>query len=245
MTVAMRNILGAAALFGFALAALAGEAEVRGMLKDRLRGDATIESVRRTPWGDLYEVVVRGPGGPQILYVDGAASVIISGQAIDAKSGVNVTLERKRELAAVKWDSLPLQWAITRVRGTGRRKIAVLSDPNCPHCRRFEAGLMTLEDITVYVLPYPIVKPESARQAKAVWCSADRAKAWDELMQRGIEPQAGTDCDNPVDQLVAFGRRLGANETPTWFVETGERYSGVPPLEETQKILDAASPPRR
>lgn len=51
--------------------------------------------------------------------------------------------------------------------------------------------------------------------------------------------------DTPVDKLVALGRRLGASSTPTWFVESGERYSGALPFDEVRKILDAASPPRR
>jgi protein-disulfide isomerase len=44
---------------------------------------------------------------------------------------------------------------------------------------------------------------------------------------------------------VALGRKVGANSTPTWFVETGERYSGAMPLEAVTKLLDQASPPKR
>jgi thiol:disulfide interchange protein DsbC len=201
--------------------------------------------VQKAPFGDLYEVVVRGPDGPQIYYVDSAATVIITGRVIDAKSGRDLTEARQRELTAVKWESLPFQWAITSVRGTGRRKIAILSDPNCPYCKRFEEDLAKLDDITVHILPWAVVKPESVRQAKAVWCSKDRVKAWNDLMFRRIEPQAPTDCENPIDKIIEFGRKLGANSTPTWFLETGERYSGAVPLEEVRQLLDRASPPKR
>jgi hypothetical protein len=37
-------------------------------------------------------------------------------------------------------------------------------------------------------------------------------------------------------------RKLGANSTPTWFLENGERYSGALPLEDVRRLLDAASP---
>lgn len=77
---------------------------------------------------------------------------------------------------------------------------------------------------------------------ESVWCSPDRAKAWNDLMLRDIEPTAAPDCDTPVEKLVALGRRLSASSTPTWFVETGERYAGAIPLEDTRSILDAASP---
>ena len=241
----MTRLIALLSLLGFAGATFADEAAVRRMVQDKLRGGGELQSVKKAPFGDLYEVVVLGPDGPLIYYVDSRATVIIAGQVIDAKSGRNLTEERQRKLTAVKWESLPFQWAITSVRGTGRRKIAILSDPNCPYCKSFEAELAKLDDITVHILPWAVVKPESVRQAKAVWCSKDRLKAWNELMQQRIEPQAPIDCDNPIEKIIEYGKRLGATSTPTWFLETGERYSGAMPLEQVRALLDRASPAKR
>ena len=241
----MTRAIAMLSFLGVSLAAVADEAAVRRMVQDKLRGGGQLESVQKAPFGDLYEVVVRGPDGPLIYYVDSRATVILAGQAIEAKTGRNLTEERQRKLTAVKWSSLPFHWAITSVRGTGRRKIAILSDPNCPYCKRFEEDLAKLDDITVHILPWAVVKPESVRQAKSVWCSKDRVKAWNDLMFRRVEPQAPTDCDNPIEKLIDYGKKLGANSTPTWFLETGERYSGAMPLEEVTKLLDRASPAKR
>jgi thiol:disulfide interchange protein DsbC len=239
----MRAIV-AALFLGIAAASHADEAAVRRMLEDTLGAGAAIESIRKAPWGDLYEVVVRGTQGPpEIYYVDGAASVILTGQAIDAKTGRNLTEERQRKLGAIKWSSLPFDDAVTTKRGTGRRKIAVFSDPNCPFCKRFEKDLAKLGDITAHVFLYPVIKPQSVAESKAVWCSKDRARAWHDLMLRGIQPAAKPDCDTPVEKLVALGHKLGANSTPTWFLENGERHSGALPLEEVRRLLDEASPP--
>ena len=232
-------------LLGLSGAALADEAAVRRLVQEKLRGGGQLESVQKAPFGDLYEVIVRGRDGPLIYYVDSGATVIIAGKVFDAKTGRNLTEERERKLTAVKWESLPFNWAITSVRGTGRRKIAILSDPNCPYCKRFEEDLARLDDITVHILPWAVVKPESVRQAKAVWCSKDRVKAWNELMLQRIEPQAPTDCDNPIEKLIKYGEKLGATSTPTWFVETGERYSGAMPLEQVRALLDRSSPAKR
>jgi len=239
------RLLAAAALLASTFPASADEAAVRRMVQDKLRGEGQLESVKKAPFADLYEVVVRAPDGPVIYYVDSRATVIISGQAFDAKTGRNLTEDRLRKLNAVKWESLPLQWAITTVRGTGRRKIAILSDPNCPYCKRLEEDLAKLDDITVHILPYAILSPVSVRQAKAAWCSKDRAKAWDDLMFRRIEPRPDRDCDTPVEKLVEFGRRIGARATPTWFLESGERYSGALPLDEVRRLLEEASPGKR
>jgi len=228
-----------------AMPALADDAAVRRMVQEKLRGDGAIESVQKTRWADLHEVVIRGPEGLQIFYVDGTASVIISGQAIDAKTGRNLTQERVMKLSSIKWESLPFDSAVTYVRGNGRRKIAVFSDPNCPFCKKFEKDLARLNDLTVHVFLYPVIKPQSVTETKAVWCSKDRAKAWNDLMLRDIQPTAKPDCDTPVEKLVALGHKLGANSTPTWFLESGERYQGALPLEEVTRLLDAASPAKR
>ena len=240
----IRIALGAMILLA-ASAAGADESAVRRMMQDKLRGSGAVESVQKMPWGGLFEVVVRGPDGPQIYYVDADARVIIAGQAIDAKSGRDLTEERQRELSTVSWSTLPLEHAVTTVRGSGRRKIAVFSDPNCPFCKQFEKDLAGLDDITVHILLYPVIKPESVALTKSVWCSKDRARAWNDLMLRDILPAAKPDCDSPVEKLVAIGRKLGANSTPTWFLENGKRYQGALPRAEVTRLLDAASPPKR
>lgn len=228
-----------------ALMAAADEATVRRMVEGKLRGGASIAAITKAPWGELYEVAVHGPDGPQIFYVDGQASVILAGPAIDAKSGRNLTEERSRKLSVVKWDTLPFKWAIVTKQGDGRRKIAVFSDPNCPYCKAFEEHLAEIENLTVYILPYAVISPKSVQQAKSVWCSKDRAKAWNDLMFRRIEPQAAPHCDTPVEELIHLGRRLGATSTPTWFLEDGQRYSGALPLQDIRRLIDAAATAKR
>ena len=241
----MNRTLIAVALASIPLAASADEAAVRRMMQETLSGGGTIESVRKLPNVGLYEVAIRSPEGARIVYVDEGASVVIAGDVFDANSGRNLTEERLRELNAVKWESLPFEWAVTTTRGTGRRKIAVFSDPNCPYCKRFEKDLARLDDIAVHIFLYPVIKPESVSQTKSVWCSKDRAAAWNDLMLRDIQPRASPDCDTPIEKLVELGRKLGANSTPTWFLQNGVRYQGAMPLDEVRSLLDAASPAKR
>ncbi|MEX2198044.1 MAG: DsbC family protein [Burkholderiales bacterium] len=229
-------------LIALAGAAIADEAAVRQLIQSRVGDQAKVEQISRVSGSNLYEVTLRGPNGPQLFYVDDRVRVIVVGQVIDGRSGLNLTEERLRRLNAIDWNTLPFVDAITMTRGSGRRKVAVFSDPNCPYCKRFEKDLAKLDDITVHIFLFPVIRPESVPLTQSVWCSRDRAKAWNDLMLRDIEPTAAPDCDTPVEKLVALGRRLGASSTPTWFVETGERYSGAIPLEDTRRILDAASP---
>jgi thiol:disulfide interchange protein DsbC len=230
----------AAGLLAVPLSALADEAAIRRVIESKL-GDAKIESIRKTPYAGLYEVAIRGPEGPAVYYVDETASVIVVGSVIDAKTGRNLTEERVRKLSAIRWDSLPFEWAVTTTRGNARRRIAIFSDPNCPYCRRFERDLAKLDDIAIHIFLYPVIRPESLRQTKSVWCSKDRAKAWNDLMLRDIQPTASPDCATPIDRIVELGRRLGADSTPTWFLPNGERFKGAMPLERVEPMLDAAA----
>lgn len=237
----MRRTAALVLLMTLAVAATAAETAVRRLIESRIGPDARIEQIERVPGSSLYEVTIRGSSGPQLFYVDDRARVIVVGQLLDGRTGLNLTEERLRKLNAIDWASLPFGDAITTKRGNGRRKIAVFSDPNCPYCKRFEKDLAKLDDITVHIFLFPVIRPESVPLTQSVWCSRDRAKAWNDLMLRDIEPTAAPDCDTPVEKLVALGRSLGANSTPTWFVETGERYSGAIPLEDTRRILNDAA----
>ena len=61
-----RPALAAVLLSALAVPVFADEAAVRRMLEEKVRGAGQVEAVRKAPWGDLYEVVVRGPDGPQL-----------------------------------------------------------------------------------------------------------------------------------------------------------------------------------
>jgi thiol:disulfide interchange protein DsbC len=78
----------------------------------------------------------------------------------------------------VNFADLPLDSAIKIVRGNGSRKVAIFEDPNCGYCKRFERDLAGVSDITVYVFLYPILRRDSMAKSKAMWCAADRGKAW-------------------------------------------------------------------
>jgi len=59
------------------------------------------------------------------------------------------------------------------VRGNGARTLAIFSDPDCPYCRRLEAEMTSLTDITIYTFLMPIASlhPEARSKAIAIWCS--------------------------------------------------------------------------
>ena len=232
--------VGAAAIAIVSLAARADEQAIRQALKARIP-NAEVLSVRKLPYAGLYEVAVRRGDDMTVYYSDAAGRIMIVGNMIDLRTDRNLTEERLRKLSAIDWSKLPFQWAVTSRRGDGRRQIAIFSDPNCPFCQKFEKELAAVDNITVHIFMWPVVKEDSVRQTKSVWCSKDRAKAWNDLMLKRAEPTAPTDCENPIEELVALGKRLGATSTPTWFLPNGEKYVGAQPMSVVVPLLDATA----
>lgn len=230
----------AVALALLASSGRADEQAIRQALRSRIP-NAQILSIQKLPYGELYEVAVRRGDDTAIYYSDALGQVMIVGNLIDMRTDRNLTEERLRQLSVIDWNKLPFHWAVTTRRGNGRRQIAIFSDPNCPFCQKFEKDLASVDNITVHIFMWPVIKAESVRQTKSVWCSKDRAKAWNDLMLKRAEPMAPTDCDNPIDELVALGRRLGATSTPTWFLPNGEKYVGAQPMSEVVPLLDATA----
>lgn len=230
----------ATAATAFSIAAPADEQAIRQALGSRIPG-AEILSIQKLPYGGLYEVAVRRGNDTAIYYSDALGQVMIVGNLIDLRTDRNLTEERLRTLSAIDWKQLPFQWAVTMRRGNGRRRIAIFSDPNCPFCQKFERELAAVDNMTVHIFMWAVIKPESVRQAKSVWCSKNRVKAWNDLMLKRVEPTAPTDCDNPVEELIALGKRLGATSTPTWFLPNGEKYVGAQPMSVVVPLLDATA----
>jgi len=210
---------------------LSSEAIIKRTVESRL-GGVKVEAVAKTPYLGLYEVRVGG----EILYTDEKMNYLFSGNIIDAKTMQNITEKRLRELSAVKWENLPLDAAFKTVRGNGKRTLAIFSDPNCPYCKRFEKDLAKVDDITVYTFLYPILSQDSHEKSKAVWCSADKSKAWSELMLNGTVPAAGR-CDTPIEKNLELGRKYRVSGTPTLIFANGERVPGAIPAEQIEKLL--------
>jgi thiol:disulfide interchange protein DsbC len=242
----MTQILFLGITFFLAGSIWANEAQIRKTLEPKL-GGAKIEGVQPAPVAGLWEVRLRTERGLRILYTDATAAYVIDGSIHDLRTNRDLTDERLRKLNAIKFETLPLDLAVKIQRGNGKRVLAMFSDPYCPACRQFERTLAQMDDITIYVFMYPVIRPENIDHSRAVWCSPDRAKAWLELAAapRPKIPDAPSSCANPVDKVVDFGQKLGVNSTPTLFFSNGERLAGGLRPEDLKAMLDQVAAARQ
>lgn len=230
----LRRILPLACLAVLSLPAFAGEAEIRKALSSVLRDEGKVTSVQKTPYGNLYEVVL---STGEIAYADASGSFLIGGgQLIDVKSRRNVTAEREKLLNRVNIADLPLSQAIKQVRGNGKRTLITFEDPNCGFCKKLAKDMKDLKDTTIYTFLIPILSPDSADKARNIWCSGDKARAWNDWMLEGKAP-ADAQCDNPLMKNTALAQKYHITGTPTLFFADGNRNGGYMPLADLDKAL--------
>jgi thiol:disulfide interchange protein DsbC len=207
---------------------------VKKAIETRFEG-VKVEGVAKTPFGGLYEVRI---AGGEIIYTDDKVNFLVTGSIIDAKTRENVTEERKRKLSAIKFDTLPLSLAMKQVRGNGKRIVATFEDPNCGYCKKLHQDIAGMTDVTIYTFLYPILAPDSNDKAKAIWCSTDRVRTWNDWMLNGVAPPAGKDCDTPMEKVVELGQKLRISGTPTMFFPSGERVPGAVPAARFEQLLN-------
>jgi thiol:disulfide interchange protein DsbC len=213
------------------------EANIKAGLQ-KLRPEITVDSVTKTPLTGIYEVFAGG----QIYYTDENAHYLLVGPLIDLERKVSVTDERMAELTAVKFDQLPLDLALKRVKGNGSRKFAYFGDPDCPFCRKLEQELTKVDNVTIYTFIFPITQlhPNAEVMARKIWCSKDPPKAWTDYMLNSTPPDSIGDCATTIEKTRTYAQTLNINATPTMIFADGRRIPGSPSAAELEQELAKA-----
>jgi thiol:disulfide interchange protein DsbC len=219
-------------LFSLISSAQAGENEIRKSLQSKFPGIGKIEHIVKTPYSGMYEVII----DDQLLYTDAQGEYLFEGNIIEAKSRRDLSGERRKVLFAIDFDKLPLELAVKKVKGNGKRKLAIFTDPNCGFCRKLEKELSRVSDVTLYFFMYPIF-PGSDEIVRNVLCSKNPVKAWDDWMLSDITPAQAV-CDTQTEKVKALGQKLHVNGTPNLIFGNGIQAPGYLPAEELEKNLN-------
>ena len=215
------------------------DANLKKTLADRLPSLPKIEEISKTPMPGVFEIRVQGN---EIFYTDAKGDFLIQGALIDTKQKRNLTEERNDKLSAVPFDSLPLKYAFTQVKGNGKRKLVIFADPNCGYCKRFERDLQKIDNVTIYHMMYPVLGEDSKVKSRNIACAKDRAKTWNDWMLQGTTPPTAT-CDNHnIEAIVEFGKKYRINGTPTLFVADGTRVPGAIDAAQVESLLNSVKP---
>lgn len=227
-----------AALLGAAFWPTAASADESAAQKlaERAFPKSKVKSIRALEKLGLYEVYINST----VIFIDKDARYIVAGVLFDGATLRNITQDSQEQLSRIDFSALPLQQAIKRVNGTGRRVIATFEDPNCGYCKQYMKELAALKDVTIYTFMYPIVAPDSPQKASAIWCAPDRAAAWHDWMNSGMLPVSPkAKCEAPNTDILKLGQQFDIKVTPTTYLQSGKRLNGYVPVKTLEAELKA------
>jgi thiol:disulfide interchange protein DsbC len=225
---AARTALLVGLIFGSVLgmdSAHADEAAVRQGLRTLVPELPAIDEVRRTPVAGLYEVRI----GHRVFYADEGGRHVVQGSIHDNRTRTDLTRQRIEQLTAFNFKALPFKDALVSRQGAGRRQVAVFSDPLCGHCKRLEAELKQVDDLTVHVFAVPMLGEQALARARDIWCADQPLQRWHAWMRDAVAPPpAPAQCDgSALLRNLSLADAHHVEGTPTLVFEDGTRASGV------------------
>jgi len=225
-------------LLAVSCAAYADESAVRERLQKNHPQLGQVDQVNKSPVPGLYEVVTPD----HLFYTDEEAHYLINGVIWDLRTMHNITEEREKKLFAVDFKKLPFDMAFKEVKGDGKRKMVIFTDPNCGYCKKLEGELTKVDNVTIYRLMFPIFEGSDVK-SRNIWCAKNRTKAWTDMMLHGVMPPDATDpkCTYPVAKAMEWGQKLRINGTPAIIFADGTLNPGALPAEDIEKALDDAA----
>ena len=237
----IRTVLPVLGLLAALIAAPAGaqEAVIRKTISERMPTFPKIDEITKTAIPGIYELRM----GIDVVYSDAKGEHLIQGELLETRTGVNLTEARLDKLTAIDVTKLNYKDAIVWKQGTGARKLVVFADPNCGYCKRFEAQLQQVKDLTVYTFLYPILGGDSPEKSRDIWCAKDSTKAWRDWMLNGTAPTstASEKCDvSAIERNASVARKHRINGTPALVFEDGKRVAGALGVEAVEKQLLAS-----
>jgi len=122
-----------------------------------------VTNIQPTAMNGLYSASLDN----QIIYLDESAQHMFIGSMVRLKDQKNLTKDLVIQQNTVDWKQLPFKDAIKTVKGNGKRQLAVFSDPNCSYCKKLEAEMDKLNDVTIYTFIYPL-KAQSIAVSKSI-----------------------------------------------------------------------------
>lgn len=212
--------------------------EVEANIKKNAPDIPTIKEVRATPINNIYEVVVNDA---DIFYTEKEGKYFFFGDLvkIDKEGKVSLTQKRTDELTAFNFKELNFNDAITKKVGNGKDIVVTFEDPNCGFCKRLHPELAKLNNVTIHTFIIPILGPKSVDAAKAIWCSKDKVKAWDEYMKSNTMPtNVNEKCDSSnLQRNMEFATSHKINGTPAIYFANGKTFKGYATAEKINEAL--------
>ena len=192
--------------------------------------------IEKTPIEGIYQVIIGG----QVIYMTKDARYMIDGNLIDLSTKKNYTEDAMSGIRLSQIEKLGEDKMVVYTPETIKHTITVVTDIDCPYCRRLhnEMDQYMAGGVQVRYIFMPLKGKSDFRTTVSVWCAKDRNEALD-MAKAGAELEA-KDCENPINEHLTVSRSLGVRGTPAIILQDGSMLPGYVPasklIAELQKL---------
>ncbi len=186
----------------------------------------TADKITKSPVDGMYEVTV----GSQVVYMSADARYMLQGDLYDLITKENISENAKSDIRLAAINKLGSDQMIVYKPETVKNTITVVTDIDCPYCRRLHdeiPGYME-RNVEVRYIFMPLKGAADMKKTVSVWCSDDQQQALDTAKSGGKVEEK--DCDNPIKEHMALARELGVRGTPAILLEDGQLLPGYVPV---------------
>ncbi|NIH15675.1 bifunctional protein-disulfide isomerase/oxidoreductase DsbC [Serratia symbiotica] len=173
-----------------------------------------------------------------VLYVSADGKHILHGPLYDISSKVPVNVTN--QLLVTQLETLRDQMIVYKA-PKEKHVITVFTDSTCGYCHKLHQQMHEYNDlgITVRYLAFPRQGRGSLveKDMQSIWCSADKAKAFDAAM-KGDAVSPAT-CKTDISKHYALGAQFGIQGTPAIILENGMMIPGYQGPKEMAAMLGA------
>jgi thiol:disulfide interchange protein DsbC len=222
--------------------------EIREILNNMKTPEVEVLKVEESPVKGLWEVSISNKGQPGLFYLGFAKSHLISGSLTEVSTGKNKTMEkfaRLQESRRIEFSKIPLHQALVIGDTASPKKVAVFTDPDCPHCsnlhQEMEKVLLERKDIAFYVILFPLsIHPDAYWKSKSIVCKKSITMLADAFAQKTL-PKPDCDTDQ-VDVNIRLAEALGITGTPVLVLPDGRVHSGTMSADRIIDFVDGVRP---
>ena len=183
--------------------------------------------ITESPIDGMYQVIV----GSQVVYMSEDARYMIEGDLYDLVTRTNVSENAKSSIRLAVINKLGPDKMLVYRPETVKNTITVVTDIDCPYCRRLHDEIPEYmeNNVEVRYIFMPLKGAADMKKTISVWCSDDQQLALD-IAKAGGEIEDKT-CDNPIREHLKLARELGVQGTPAILLEDGQLLPGYVPVD--------------
>lgn len=196
------------------------------------------ENIFPSPVSGLYQVAMP----PRFFYASADGRYVVDGDLIDMTTKQNVSQVPRNKSVSAAITAMGEDSMIIFGKDSLKHTVTVFTDIDCGYCRKLHNEVKKYNDLGIRVryMSYPRsgIGSGAFKQAEAVWCSKDKAKAMTQA-KNGINVKSEK-CENPVARHYALGNMIGIRGTPALVLEDGTVVPGYIPASRLSEALNKA-----